>query len=25
VGHLRADRWNDQVSAGFQIIDAARA
>jgi single-stranded-DNA-specific exonuclease len=25
VGHLRADRWNDQVSAGFQIVDAARA
>ena len=24
VGHLRAERWQDQVSAGFQIIDAAR-
>ncbi|WP_160120039.1 single-stranded-DNA-specific exonuclease RecJ [Rhodovarius lipocyclicus] len=25
AGHLRAERWNDQVSAGFQIVDGCRA
>lgn len=25
VGHLRAERWNDQVTAGFQIVDGSMA
>jgi single-stranded-DNA-specific exonuclease len=25
AGHLRAERWNDQVSAGWQVVDAALA
>ncbi len=25
AGHLRAEKWNDQVTAGFQIVDAAPA
>ncbi|RVT96421.1 single-stranded-DNA-specific exonuclease RecJ [Rhodovarius crocodyli] len=25
AGHLRAEKWNDQVSAAFQIVDGARA
>ena len=25
AGHLRADRWNDRVTAGFQIVDGATA
>ena len=25
VGHLRVERWNDQVTAGFQIVDGSPA
>ncbi len=25
AGHLRAERWNDNVTAGFQIVDASPA